>query len=206
MNSSPLLRVASIASLSLLAACNQGPRGDTDGRIDPYNRTRIDAASPEADSVTLLEFSDQVGQDLAAQLAQIPEIRSSPSKVLIELGSIQNRTRTPSSDFAAIQRRVFLTLVQSDFARNVADIVEDVDRMDADAARVAPAPATDAQGRPTHQTARYPAEQTYFLQGTFSELSRGGGRQSTYVFDFTLTSAASRKIVYARQITPKQVR
>ncbi len=192
--------------MGVLAAsgCNQGPRGDTGGTIDPYNRTRVDANSPEADVVTLLEFSDQVGQELAVQLGRIGEIRNAPSKALIELGSIQNKTRTPSGDFAAIQRRVFLTLVNSDFAQNVADVVEDVDRMDADAARVAPSAPVDAQGKPTHQTARYPAEQTYFLQGTFSELSRGGGRNSTFVFDFTLTNAASRKIVFARQITPKQ--
>ena len=70
------LGLAGLAALLAASGCNQGPRGDTGGTIDPYNRTRADAISAEADAVTLLEFSDQVGQELAVQLGRIGDIRN----------------------------------------------------------------------------------------------------------------------------------
>ena len=206
-----LCAASAACAIGALAGCkNYGPEGYNGGLIDPNTRTRADFHSPEADSVTLTEFGDDACQQLSAQLSRIPEIASSPSKVLIEMGSIKNMTRTPSSDFAAIQRRVFLALVNSDLARRSADIVEDVRRVDADAAYVSPPPQVDASGKEVPGSvplsARYPLDKTYFLHGTFSELSRGGGIQSTYQFDFTLTNAQSRQIVFAKQITAKQFR
>ncbi len=201
----------SLLGFALLAGCNTAPQGHTGGLIDPRRRTTADTYDQAADSATLLEFADIVGQELGSQIARIPEIRSSPTQVVIELGGLQNNTRTPSNDFAAVQRRVFLTLVNSDLARESARIVEQRDRVVRDTAGVMPAAQADPLGReqPTSNQGSmkdYPLDLTYFLQGTFSELSRGNGIQSTYVFDFTLTNAASRQIVFARQITPKQYR
>ncbi len=213
----PTLRTTALViaplTLMLAAGCtNSAPRGNTGGLIDPYRRTSADTYDEAADSVTLLEFADTVGQELGAQIARIPEIRSSATQVVIELGGLQNNTRTPSGDFAAVQRRVFLTLVNSDLARENARIVERRERVARDAAGVMPPASADPLGRGESTTSPqgtmkdYPLDATYFLQGTFSELSRGGGVQSTYVFDFTLTNASSRQIVFARQITPKQYR
>ncbi|MFN0012232.1 MAG: hypothetical protein ACKVS8_11385 [Phycisphaerales bacterium] len=199
----------SLLGLALCAGCNNAPQGNTGGVIDPRRRTTADTFDPAADSATLLEFADVVGQELGSQIARIPDIRSSPTQVVIELGGLQNNTNTPSNDFAAVQRRVFLTLVNSDLARESARIVEQRDRMVRDAASVMPAPGDTLASQPAGSQGTmkdYPLDLTYFLQGTFSELSRGSGVQSTYVFDFTLTNASSRQIVYARQITPKQYR
>ncbi|MGD9691114.1 MAG: hypothetical protein AB7K52_11540 [Phycisphaerales bacterium] len=206
-------RLGALALLALitctLGACNQAPRGDAGKTIDPYERTKADRLDPSADAVTLIEFSDQVSQSLAARIASIPEIRDSQQKVVIELGDLQNNTRTPKSDFATIQRRIFINMTNSDVLREHADVVESVGRMDREAGSVAPAATVDPTGR-TVTTApssdRYDLKITYFLQGTFNEISRVGNVQQTYNFDFTLVNAASRRIVFADQITPKQVR
>lgn len=197
-----------IAGVSF-TACNQAPRGDEGSRIGTNERTRADRIDTQADSVTLIEFSDQVAQAIAARISKVPEIRNSQQKVIIELGDIQNNTRTPKSDFAAIQRRIFITLSQSDIIGDNCDVVEPTSRMDRQLGGISQAPQNDPTGRtePTAPgTARYDANITFFLQGTFNELTRVGGVQSTFNFDFTLVNAASRRIVIAEQITPKQVR
>lgn len=198
-------------ALIALSGCNTAPPGDTGGMIDVRERTGADKFDEGADTVTLLEFADQVGQELAGNFLTLPEIQGSQYRVIIELGSIQNNTRTPSSDFAAIQRRVFLTLAQSDFVRKGARVVESRARMARDAGTAGQgAVVQDPLGREPAVVAgglaTYPLQDTYFLQGTFSELSRGRGIQSTYQFDFTLTNAQSREIVYANQIAAKQFR
>ncbi len=206
----PALVAAAFASMTL-AGCNNAPPGNTGGTFDPNQRTKIDARDPAADSVTLLEFARSSGQELALEFLSIPAIQNSQFQVVIELGSIQNNTRTPSSDFAQVQRRVFLTLAQSDLVRKGARVVERRARVAADAAGVSVPPQVDPLGRevatqPSGGMADYPLEATYFLQGTFSELSRGGGRQSTYQFDVTLTNARSREIVFAKIMDSKQDR
>jgi hypothetical protein len=203
--------LALAAAAAITSGCNNtGPAGDRGGTFDPNERTRIDRNAREADSVTLLEFVDQASQELSQRIATAPDIRNSPVKVVIEVGGIQNRTATPSSDFQAIQRRMFTNLVNSDIARDKADFVENLDRMRSEAARVAAPGTVDPLGRgggtPPQGPATYDLTNTYFLQGTFSEISRGGGRQSTYLFDVTLTNAATRRIVFSSQITSKQDR
>lgn len=185
-----------------LGGCNQvqpQSRGDEGSRVGTYERTRADRLDTQADSVTLIEFSDQVAQAIAMRISKVPEIRNSQQKVVIELGDIQNNTRTPRSDFGAIQRRIFITLSQSDVIGENCDIVEPTSRMDRQMEGI-------SQPGQAPNSARYDPNQTFFLQGTFNELTRAGGVQSTFNFDFTLVNAASRRIVIAEQITPKQVR
>lgn len=200
MNSSNGVRwtacISAILAVAALGGCNTAPSGHTGGVIDSRTRTGADRHDRAADSVSLVEFAGDVGQKLSADFLSIPNIQQSQYRVILEMGSIQNMTQTPSSDFAALQRKVFLTLQQSDFVRRGARIVERRERMDRDA-QLAGA---------TGNVAQYTVGDTYFLQGTFSELSRGGGYQSTYLFDFTLTQAESREVVYAEQFEFKQVR
>lgn len=196
---------AILAAVLAAAGCNTAPAGDTGGLIPVSERTGADRFDPAADSVTLLEFADASGQELSAAFLTLPTIAQSQFRVVIEVGSIQNNTATPSSDFAAVQRRVFLTLAQSDLVRKGARVVETRARVSRD---VANANDPFGQGDPGSVTGldQYPLGSTYFLQGTFSELSRGGAFQSTYLFDVTLTNAQTREIVYAKQIVAKQLR
>ena len=196
-------RVLSIAALSTsvlaLTACetSPAPRGNTGGRVDPYRSTAIDAASRDANSVDLLQFSDSVGRALAARIANVDEIRNAPQRVVIEMGDIHNKTYTPTSDFQIMRRRVFASLVNNGPVSQLADILEAPETMDAQRDRFAPDYAS---------TDRYDTRQTYLLQGYFGELTRGGGAQSTYYYEMTLTNLQSRRIVFTEQFDAKQVR
>lgn len=201
-----VLMVAAGVCVATLSACNNAPRGDSGGIIDARERTGADRYDPAADTVSLLEFADKAAEDLAGQIARIPEIKNSPTQVIIEIGSLRNMTRTTSSaDFEALQRRVVTTLVRSDLAREVAQVRENIDRVQRDAApHTAPA-QVDPLGRSAPVAGGPGVEAsnldfTYFLNGTFSELSRGDGVQSTYLLDFTLTKGTTRQIIW---VSPK---
>ncbi|MEO1129540.1 MAG: hypothetical protein AAFX05_07515 [Planctomycetota bacterium] len=192
------LALITIAALSL-GACRSDPPpdGNRAGRIDPYRSTEADRAAPEASSVVLLEFADQVSQQLAVRLANVPEIQDAPTKVVVEMGAIENETYTPTSDFRRIRRSIFLNMVNSDVITNVADIVESPELMDEQARRLAPQDMEPVG-------ARYDPDIVYVLQGSFGEIRRGG--DSTYIFDATVTHLASRRLVFAEQYTSKQDR
>lgn len=203
---SRLARFAALALSGVLlgsGGCDQSrttnppPRGDTGGRVDPYRSTGVDAGSARASTVDLLEFSDRVGESLAARIARIPEIAQSPDRVVIEMGAIENNTQTPSSDFAIMRRRVFSGLVNSDLVRPYADILEAPEITDRQRGRFATDPGS---------TDRYDTRATYLLQGFFGELSRGGGIQSNYYYEMTLTNLQSRRIVFVEQFDSKQIR
>lgn len=196
--------VATALAGGLLGGCNTAPPGDTGGVIGARERTRVDAGSSEADTTTLLEFADRVGQELGAQLARIPEVKNSPTQVIIEMGGIQNMTRTPSSDFAAMQRRVFLTLQRSDLVRENAQVRERYDRVARDAVNLGPESGATLPGSAGGVQSSQVGS-TFLLQGTFSELSRGG-YQGNFLLDFTLTKADTRAIVYSNQFDFKQLR
>lgn len=199
--SRPLGVVALAAAAGVFAGCTAyGPPGDRGGNVDVYNRTPTDARAPEADTVNLMEFSDRVGEALAARIASIDEIRNSPTKVVIELASIKNDSpTTPTSDFALIQRRVFAKLVNSDSVRRYADIVERKSRVDEDIAMTRGGGPVD----PADVSDIYATRDTYLLNGTFGEIVRGT-RQHSYYFEMTLTNAKRRTIVFTEQMDSKQ--
>lgn len=191
-----------LAALPLgLGACQTPPPGNTGGRVDPYRSTPADEYSPEANTVTLLEFADQVSEAIVQRIGQVPEIRTSPQKVVVELGALTNNTRTPTSDFAIVRRRVLGNLVNATGASAYADFYEAPELMDPQHARLAPPGTVSPSGTPTD---RYPTREVYVLQGDFGEMVRG--RQSTYLFEMTLTNLQSRRIVFNEQVISKQGR
>ncbi|MFN5661990.1 MAG: hypothetical protein ACK48N_07870, partial [Planctomyces sp.] len=117
ITTSSILSAALAGTLGLMSGCqSQPPMGDTGGVIDARERTRLDARSPEADVTTLLAFSDKVAQGLADRILtepRIAEANASGKRVVLEFGGLNNRTTTPRSDFEAIQRRVFIGLVNN---------------------------------------------------------------------------------------------
>lgn len=191
-------RLGALAGAFMAAGCDSSPPlGDTGGRVDPYRSTRVDAGSGMAHTVDLLEFSDRVGGALALRISTIDEIANAPGKVVIEMGDIENKTLTPTSDFSIMRRRVFAGLVNSSAVARVADIVEAPEVMDEQRDRFGVDRAT---------TDRYDTRGTYLLQGYFGELTRGGGAQSNYYYEMTLTNLQTRRIVFAEQFDTKQIR
>jgi len=186
---SPPGLVAAAAACALLAlpACrSRTPQGDTGGRIDPYRTTAADRASASASGPAMLEFSDQVAESLARDLASIDRIRSTPQRVALELGDLNNRSNTPTADFEMIQHRIRGRLLQSRLIRDHFIIPDDPQRMDREQQRLGGDGAT----------ARYSPDMTYVLLGDFFESRRQSTRR--YYFEFKLTHLASRELVFSQ--------
>lgn len=184
-----------LAALTLPSCVN---RGESGGRIDPYSSTSADEKSKQANIASLLEFSDQVSARLAQDLVNIPAIQEAKTQVVLELGDIDNQTRTPTGDFELIQHRIRSALLQSQLIRSQFMVVEGRQRMDRELNRVV-GPTTAAND----QTARYSPEITYLLQGNFYEARRRERRQ--YFLEFTLTHLASRQITFSHSYDLGQV-
>lgn len=201
-----ILGLAAASAVGLVSGCQTPPPGNTGGRSDPYRTTPADQFSREVSTVTLLEFSDAAAEHIVQRIANIPEIRDSPTRVVIEIGAIDNQTRTPTSDFVLARRRLVNRLVNSDVVANVADIHESPELMDAQARRFESSPDLLDDRGGSSRTARYPAEITYVLNGYFGEASRGQGAKSLYFFEATLTNLGSRRTVMSASIDAAQVR
>jgi hypothetical protein len=188
--------VAVGAVLSLAGGCARNESvGGSGGRINPYATTRADEASTAASMPAMLEYSDQVAEALARRIGEIPEIADSPTRVIVELGAIENQTNTPRSDFEHIQRRLRSKLVNSDIVSANAKFVEGVQAMDAEARRVRGGD-TDPLQRDYGggETDRYDPALTYVLRGGFFESNRGDTRR--YFFEFNLVNLKDRSIVF----------
>lgn len=207
-----------VGSAGLLLACcgmvgcqsqAYGPSGRQTGHVDPYENVKGTERDRAVSEVTLLEFADQVTQTMSERIPQVADIKNSPNKVVIAVGDIANRTKTPSNDFVAIRSQIFSDLVNSSVA-NVADILETIEVMDQQMARYAPQAGSnrlDERVAPPAGAARYDPRETYILNGDFSEISRGeAGRASTYLFNCRLVNLGTSKVVYSDRITVKQVR
>jgi hypothetical protein len=193
----------------LLAGCNQGPSGRQGGNVDPYEQVKGTSRDRAVNDVTLLEFTDQVTQSLAERIPTVADIRNAPTKPVIAVGAITNRTNTPSSDFAAVRSQIFTDMVNSTVAQQ-ADILDTLEVMDEQAARYAQPGREnrmDERGVTVPTSARYDPKITYILNGEFSEISRGeNGRSSTYIFNWRLVNLGTSKTVFADRVTAKQTR
>jgi hypothetical protein len=196
---SPGFKPSSLAALALVLAalpllgCENS--GDTGGRIDPYRTTSADRASNRASIPAMLEFGDNVSAQLAQQISDIDEIHNAPTKVVLELGSIENHTATPTSDFEQLRNRIRGQLYQSKLIRRHFLIVEGRQRMQAEQDRiVGPGSADTSQPADHGGVASYDPRTTYVLQGDFFEMNRIDRRQ--YYFEFKLTNLVTREIVF----------
>lgn len=186
----------------------QSPARPSD-RSDPYARPGDGALNdPAASPRTLIEFTDKVSQALADRIPQSPEITNSPQKVVIAVGAITNRTRTPSTDFLAIRSKLFTNLFNSEVSRH-AVILETLETMDEQVNRYAQPGGLDRldEGSGGYATsARYDPAITYILNGEFGEISRDAGRDTTYLFNWRLVNLKTSAVVFAEQVTSTQTR
>lgn len=191
------MTMMAVAVLGLtLVAC--GPKKGTAGnRVEIYETTDADRNSDKMRLPDLTVSTDKTAQDLARDLADIREIKNSPTKVVLELGSIENRTRsTPSSDFKMMQRRLRGFLMRSNIVRDQFIIVERADRMEAEYNRVNLEEGGNLLGDGADRnTSKYDKNITYVLQGDFFEAPRGS--KSQYYWEFKLVNLGSRSIVFS---------
>ena len=145
----------------------------------------------------LLEYSDTVSQALGQELTEIPDIEKAPTRCVLELGSINNQTNTPTGDFEQIQARIRGQIFQSKLIKSRFMIVEGRGRMNNELGRVQGDSGRKdllQDGSGPAGTAQYDPKITYVLQGDFHESDRGDRRQ--YYFEFKLTNLSTREIVF----------
>lgn len=190
----------------LAAGCSSTPstpQGSHGGRLDDsYRTTGSDEASTKASIPALLEFADLTAQSLAEQISSLPHVvqrydavTKTQGRLILEMGSIDNQSRTPSSDFELIQRRLRSQLMRSQLIKSKFMFVEGRARAERDVNRIQGNNNGDLlQEGNAGATDQYANNDTYLLLGDFLEANRGNRRQ--YFFNFKLVHAQSREIVF----------
>lgn len=196
MNHVPLrctLVPVALVGAAVLSGCQTGGGYEPP---PPPPRERV-INDPAIDAVTLLEFSDQVGESIVNQISSIEEIAQAPGKVKLILGRIENKTYgTSVDDFQIAQRRLRAKLVNSDIVRRKCDLIERPEVMQGDFDALAP------KGTKQDGPARYDPAITYILTGYFGEIARGGptysggATRSHYFSEFSLTHLATSATVF----------
>ncbi|GJM17810.1 MAG: hypothetical protein DHS20C14_00230 [Phycisphaeraceae bacterium] len=201
--------MAGLSGALLLAGCSSNPKtvyGDSGGRIGTSESTAADRYGREVSSVTLVEFADQVAQSLPARITSIPEIANRDREAVMYLGEIENRTKTPSSDFRTVQQMISHDITNSPVMRRHAVVYNDParvrdwqDRFTSDGPGWSGASMNTPEGI-------FPASDVFLLNGEMGEISRGRGEVSLYVFDITLVRATDGRVIYSDQIRSKEAR
>lgn len=197
---------AALLAVGLFASPGCSPsKGDSGGRIDPYETTTYDRRSPKASLPSLLEFGDKAAQQLAADLIDIDQIQGRKSRAVLELGTIVNKTKTPTQDFEQLQLRLRNALRKSKLIRDQFLVVESGARADVEKRRTTGDGPTDLlqEGAGATGTNRYNAEDTFVLQGDFYESKRGN--RSQFYLAFQLTNVQTREIVFTHDYDLGQV-
>ncbi|MEQ8850345.1 MAG: hypothetical protein RIB32_01025 [Phycisphaerales bacterium] len=204
------IRLALLGAAALVVGgCSSNPRtvyGDSGGRIGTSESTNADRYGREVSSVTLVEFADQVAQSLPARITSTPEIATRDREAVIYLGEIENRTRTPSSDFRTVQQMISHDITNSPVMRRHAVVYNDPARVrDWQQRFTSDGPGWTGASLDTPQGI-FPASDVFLLNGEFGEISRGRGEVSLYVFDITLVRATDGRVIYSDQIRSKEIR
>ena len=190
------LALLCLASLAALPSCAP-PKGQNTGRIEVSDTTRAEARSPGVMPVALIEFSDQVAQELAADLTALPEFNTG-SRVTLVFGDIANKTGIVSTtDFEAFRTRVRSKLMTSQTVRDKVRFVENRARVD-DLRRREQGSSQDLlQEDGRSGRARLNERYTYFLDGDMYRVARGGDTVNMYLLNFNLTNMADGEIVWS---------
>jgi len=206
------LIIPALALLGCVGCQTTVPRGDSGGRVDPMS-SGTEPRTGEASTVTLLEFADQVKRDLPARLAAAPIIRDREYLCVIYMGEIVNRTFTSTTDFIAVRQIIQNGAINSSVLAEYANVFVDPSRSSRIRDRFTRSGGTtsnlvtgdDEMWVEIVGAGEFSPEDVFILDGEMSEIRRGGGAASTYVFDFKLVSAANGRIVFSSQVVTKEV-
>lgn len=182
------IAAALIASF-LLAACDSPPPGVRAGRRGATDVTAEEAESRRILPGALIEFSDQVAEQMAADIADIPRVRDTDDRVTVILGDIENNTGIVSTnDFEMMMHRMRNRLNKEPATKSKLRFVERRARM-LDLAQREGVAREDGTTGPD----AYDPETTYALNGTIYRVNRGS--VNLYYMDVQLTHFASNELV-----------
>jgi hypothetical protein len=187
--------VAAMAVGAGLVACAP-PTGSTSGRVDPARTTPAEANDPRVQPTALFEFSDQVSQQLAADLKDVPELNGE-YRATVVFGDHVNKTGIVStSDFEAFRTRIRQSLMQSrNVLRNVR-FVESKARVDELIRRESSSNRDLLQEGARGERAPLTPDHTYFLNGEMYRVERGGSVVNTYLMSYNLTRMSDGEIIW----------
>ena len=192
---------AMVLCCMVVAGCSV-PGGKTGGRMDIYESDR--KLDDKASMPALYQFCDETAEKLALELSQIPEVKSATTRLVLELGGLNNKTRTSTTDFEMIEKRLRGQLTQSNIVTDNFVVVISRRRMDRELDRIQGREEDLLQEGETTGTHKYDPKITYVLLGDFYEARRSGSLR--YFFQFTLTNLASRSIVFQKSYDHAQKR
>jgi hypothetical protein len=189
--------------LALMSAC-QPPVGDTGGRVDVTRTTPAERRDARVNTASLFEFSDQVSQQLAADLAVVPELNGEYRSTVV-FGDIVNKTGiVPTSDFEAFRTRIRGQLMQSGHVLKNVRFVENKARVDDLIRRETSSSQDLLQEGQRRERKDLNAPYTYFLNGDMYRVERGGSSVNTYLMNFNLTNMDDGAIIWTN--TPYEVK
>ncbi|MFO0830591.1 MAG: hypothetical protein U0637_01985 [Phycisphaerales bacterium] len=200
-NSVALRAVVGVGLLGAVLAAGgcQPPRGDSGGRVDVTRTTPAERNDARVNTASLFEFSDQVSQQLAADLSQVPELNGEYRSTIV-FGDINNKTGIVSSnDFEAFRMRIRGKLMQSRGVLKNVQFVENKARAD-DLIRRETGGSGDLLQEGTRQErAALNADYTYFLNGNMYRVERGNSATNTYLMNFELTNMKTGAIIWTNE-------
>lgn len=178
------------AAAGMLVACSP-PRGEQTRRVETTDTTRAERQSPLVQPAALVEFSDQVAQQLVEDFIALPEFNSS-QRVNVVFGDIVNKTQiVPTSDFEAFRTRVRQKLINSNVARARIRWIESRAKME----ELRQIELGGEEGRSGQTTPLNPG-MTYFLNGEMYRVARGGTDVNLYMMSFNLSNAQTREMIW----------
>lgn len=180
-----------------LAACSP-PKGEQTRRVEITDTTKAERRSAQVQPAALVEFSDQVAQQLTEDLIALPEFNGG-TRVNIVFGDIVNKTGiVPTSDFEAFRNRVRQKLLQSGVSRNRIRWIESRQKVEDLRRKELGGGGGDVlqEGGGGGGTTPLAADYTYFLDGEMYRVARGGDAVNLYLMSFNLSNAQSREIVW----------
>lgn len=195
----------------LIAGCsNIPPSGSRSGRVEVTDTTPAEANSRQVLPTALVEFSDQVAQQLVADMQQIPELNGG-YRATVVFGDIANNTQVvPTTDFEAFRNRIRQKLMQSRSVLANVRFVENRARMEALRRREGGGGGDLLQQSPGGAAAgdALVPEYTFFLNGDMYRVTRGSQEQvNLYMLSFNLTNMQSGELIWTNSpYEIKQVR
>ncbi|CAG0996606.1 hypothetical protein PHYC_02603 [Phycisphaerales bacterium] len=177
---------------AVLSACNAPPKGEQTRRVEISDTTKAERRSAQVQPAALVEFSDQVAQQLVADITALPEFNSG-QRVSVVFGDIVNKTQiVPTSDFEAFRNRVRQKLINSSVARSRIRWIESRARME----ELRQQELGGTEGA-TGQTTPLNPGMTYFLNGEMYRVNREGKEGvHLYMMNFNLSNAQSREMIW----------
>ncbi len=203
-----LIAAAVGCGVVVLAGCSP-PKGENNGRVEITDTTPAERGSSQVQLTAQTEFSDQVAQQLAADLSNVPELNKGYRSTVV-FGDIVNKTGVvPTTEFEAFRMRIRSKLMQSQMVLKNIRFVENRARLDSLRQRELGGSGDVLQeGSAGSGTTPLNPQYTYFLNGEMYRASRGTRDEvNMYLMSYNLTNAQTGELVWTNSpYEVKQVR